>query len=220
MGRIYWTSEDIARLRELYGRTDIDCSDMAKILGRPLCSIYGKAQALGLSRPEIFRSIAGKKGTNDPRAIAHRFQKGQIPANKGKKMPSEVYERCAPTMFKKGNKPANHKPVGSERVNIYGYIEIKVAEPNKWKLKHRLLWEEAHGPIPPGHIVSFRNGNGQDVRLENLRLISRAEQLKNENSLTARYPEELVEVIRLKGALNRKINNYQKHKENEQKHIT
>ena len=128
-------------------------------------------------------------------------------------MPSEVYERCAPTMFKKGNKPANHKPVGSERVNIYGYVEVKVAEPNKWRQKHRILWEQTNGPIPPGYILRFRNGNRQDITLGNLYLISRADQLKKENSLTARYPAELVEVIRLRGAIKRKIN--QKHKENE-----
>lgn len=215
MKRRPWTNEEISRLRELYGRTDIDCSDMAKMLGRPICSIYGKAKTIGLSRPEIFRSIAGKKGTTDPRAIAHRFQKGCIPPNKGKKMPAEVYERCAPTMFKNGNKPANHKPIGSERVNIYGYVEVKVAEPNKWRQKHRVLWEHANGPIPPGYILRFRNGNRQDITLDNLYIISRADQLKKENSLTARYPAELVEVIRIRGAVKRRISNHQKHKENE-----
>ena len=70
------------------------------------------------------------------------FQKGQVPMNKGKKMPPEVYEKAKATMFKSGNIPHNHRAVGSERVNVDGYVEVKIAEPNKWKLKQRLVYEE------------------------------------------------------------------------------
>lgn len=68
-----------------------------------------------------------------------RFQKGMIPANKGKKgfMSPEQYEKCKATMFKKGQVPQNHKPVGSERIYRYGYVLVKVAEPNKWRPKHK-----------------------------------------------------------------------------------
>ena len=38
---------------------------------------------------------------------------------------------CERTWFKKGHIPANYRPVGSERVNADGYIEVKVADPNK-----------------------------------------------------------------------------------------
>ena len=48
------------------------------------------------------------------------------------------------TMFKKGNKPLNHREVGSERINVDGYVEIKVAEPATWKLKQRVVYEEYH----------------------------------------------------------------------------
>ncbi len=53
----------------------------------------------------------------------YRFSKGNIPANKGKKMPANVYEKARKTMFRKGNIPANHKPIGYERINADGYIE-------------------------------------------------------------------------------------------------
>ena len=46
-------------------------------------------------------------------------------------------------MFAKGNVPPNHRPVGSERISKDGYIEVKVAEPNKWRLKQRVVYEEA-----------------------------------------------------------------------------
>ena len=29
-------------------------------------------------------------------------------------------------MFKKGNVPANHRPIGSERITVDGFVEIKV----------------------------------------------------------------------------------------------
>ena len=41
-------------------------------------------------------------------------------------------------------------------------------------------------------------------------MISKAEQMRNENSLIAKYPKELQDVIRLKGVVNRQIHKYQK----------
>ena len=61
-----------------------------------------------------------------------RFEKGHVPANKGKKMPAAVYEKSKHTMFRKGHQPNNHREVGSERINVEGYAEIKVAEPRPW----------------------------------------------------------------------------------------
>lgn len=108
-------------------------------------------------------------------------------------------------MFKKGNVPHNHREVGSERINVDGYIEVKVAEPGKWMVKHRIIWEQHNGPIPPGYNVQFKNHNPLDCRIDNLYLISKSEQMRTENSLIARYPKELQDVIRLKGAVNRQI---------------
>lgn len=96
------------------------------------------------------------------------FSKGHVPANKGKKMSPEIYEKVKHTMFQKGHAPQKHRPVGSERVSRDGYIEIKVAEPDKWKLKHRVLWEESRGKIPKGSILIFVDGNKQNVVLDNL----------------------------------------------------
>ena len=101
------------------------------------------------------------------------FPKGHVPQNKGKKMPPDVYEKCKGTMFKKGNIPPNHRPVGSERLSKDGYIEIKIAEPNKWQLKHRYIWEQVNGEIPAGHIVVFRDNDRTNVVMSNLMLITR-----------------------------------------------
>jgi hypothetical protein len=34
---------------------------------------------------------------------------------------------------------------------------VKVAEPNVFKLKHRIVWEKANGPIPENHVIAFNN---------------------------------------------------------------
>lgn len=80
---------------------------------------------------------------------------------------------CEATQFKKGHKPVNYKPVGSERINIYGYIEVKVADPNKWRLKHRVVWEEYYGEIPNGYSILFLDRNKQNLDINNLILVSK-----------------------------------------------
>lgn len=54
-----------------------------------------------------------------------------------------------------------------------GYVDIKIADPNKWKGKHILIWEELHGPVPKGHAVIFADGNNRNFDPENLLLVSR-----------------------------------------------
>ena len=102
-----------------------------------------------------------------------QFMKGCIPPNKGKK----GIGGWKPTQFKKGNIPVNHKEVGSERITIDGYTEVKVAEPNKWRLKHRMIWEEHHGSIPKGYAVIFADKNQQNFDIHNLMLLNRSQLL-------------------------------------------
>ena len=209
-----WTKEEINILLRDYQNPNILSADIAKRLDRTLSQVYYKARTMGLKAPLERIRLAGKLGTNHPNAVAHRFKKGSVPPNKGKKMSPEVYEKVKETMFKKGNSPVNHREVGSERLNVDGYIETKVAEPNVWRLKHRIIWEQYNGVIPAGYNVQFKNHNTQDCRIENLYIISKAEQMRTENSLVARYPKEVQEVIRLKGVVNRII--HKRERDNEQ----
>lgn len=106
--------------------------------------------------------------------LTGRFTKGQQAHNEGVKMSEEVYSKVSGTMFKKGHEPANHKPVGSERIdNKDGYVLIKTKEPRTWRLKHRVIWERHHGSIPKGKCLIFLNGDKTDIRIENLILIDR-----------------------------------------------
>lgn len=100
-----------------------------------------------------------------------QFQKGQEPYNKGKK--GVCADGCEKTWFKKGHVPVNYRPVGSERINVDGYIEVKVSDPNKWKLKHRVVWESVNGKIPKGHIIIFRDNDKTNTDINNLLLIKR-----------------------------------------------
>lgn len=119
------------------------------------------------------------KGNNKIRSgMDTRFKKGTVPPNKGKKMSAEQYEKRKGTMFKKGHGPQNYRPVGSERINVDGYIEIKVKDPGTWKLKHRVIWEEHNGEIPQGEIVIFRDNNPLNCTIDNLMLISKGENVR------------------------------------------
>ena len=105
-----------------------------------------------------------------------RFQPGQVPFNKGKK--GVCYAGSVPTQFKKGNRAANWVPIGSERINGDGYVDVKVDDGKKqhnWKGKHILIWEAANGPVPRGHVVIFGDGDKLNVVLENLLLITKAQ---------------------------------------------
>ena len=107
------------------------------------------------------------------------FKKGHIPANKGKKqieyMKPEMIERTKNTRFKKGHEPVNRREVGSERITKDGYIQVKVAEPNKWDLKHRIVYREHYGEIPENCNVVFGDGNKQNCNIDNLILVNKKE---------------------------------------------
>lgn len=154
------------------------------------------------------RTIKSYKANNKLNSgLTGKFRKGQTPHNKGKKMPKEVYEKVKHTMFAKGNVPPNHRPVGSERISKDGYIEVKVAEPNKWRLKQRVVYEEAKGEIPEGCPIIFLDGNKRNFDIDNLRCITRSELLylncnglNNSNEIT----ETGILMARLDSAKNKK----------------
>lgn len=116
-----------------------------------------------------------------------RFEKGHVPVNKGTKGMMKANK----TSFKKGQIPKNVRAVGSERVNIEGYTEIKVSEPNKWRLKHRVLYEEYHNvKLNSNESIIFMDGDRSNMSKENLTLVTRQELLKlNKLNLMSSNPE-------------------------------
>ncbi|OES24499.1 HNH endonuclease signature motif containing protein [Alteromonas macleodii] len=132
-----------------------------------------------------------------------QFAKGFKPWNTGKKG-LQVGGRSAETQFKKGNIPANVKPLGHERIcSQDGYILIKVEESNpytgastRYKHKHIVLWEAEYGPVPDDHVIIFKDGNKLHCELSNLECISRRELVRLNKLQLSAMPEELRPVIR------------------------
>jgi len=111
-----------------------------------------------------------------------RFDKGQVPPNKGKPMPDHVRAKCLATAFKPGNRPHTWRGAGHERIDSKdGYVVMIVEETNPWTgaptrpvHKHRYLWEQQNGPIPAGHVLKCLDGNKTNTAPSNWELIPQA----------------------------------------------
>jgi hypothetical protein len=207
-----WIRREDRALRTLYPH--IKTEDVVLILGRSLSSIYGRASTLGLSKSPEFNSsaLSGRLAPGRAeRGAAYRFPKGHVPANKGLRRPGWAPGRMRETQFKKGQWPANRDPhfyvLGALRVNSYGYIDMRVSfEPGAagWRGLHIILWEDAYGPIPPGHRMRFLDGDSLNVELTNLEMETFAAGMRR-NSVH-NLPPPLAETVRLLGTIKRTIN--------------
>lgn len=146
-----WTPEEDALLRELApGRTIYEISEELRKQG-------------------IYRTPAQVRNRKKDQGITS----GQV---------SRTTEKSRATQFKSGNLPHNTKPIGYERLSRDGYIEVKVKmRPSNPKCndnfvpKHKLVWEAANGPVPEDCVITFKDGNKQNIALENLACITRAQ---------------------------------------------
>lgn len=114
-----------------------------------------------------------KRNNKIPSGLTGKFEKGHVPANKGQKFPGQINK----TSFKKGQEPPNKMAVGSERVNGDDYVDIKIANPNIWKAKHKLIYEEFYGSVPAENVVIFADGDRRNFDIDNLIMISKKQLL-------------------------------------------
>jgi hypothetical protein len=206
-GKRLWNAEDDQTLRAIY--PDTPTPAVARQLRRSVFATYARADLLGLSKSAAYlaSSHACRLRRGDNVGARFRFQKGHVPANRGLRRPGYGPGRMKETQFKKGT-ATNWMPVGSTRL-VDGYVYRKISDVRNvpwtvnWKPDHYLRWEAAHGPVPTGHALAFKNGDRTDVRPDNLELISRG-QLMARNSIH-NLPKPLAETIQLLGALNRQI---------------
>lgn len=205
---------------------------IAADLGRSIGKVYQAAGRLGLKKTVEFRrspeSGILQKGQTRPEGVAHQFKPGIVPANKGLRRPGWAPGRMAETQFKKGEMAgaarAKWKPIGTVMPDTEGYLRIKLRErvpgagehgwnSKIWKLLHHEVWEQAHGPIPPKHIIVFKDRDRSNCELDNLELISMAENARRNH--WTNLPPELGKATTLVGALKRKIRRrIEKQKEN------
>lgn len=200
----FWTAQEDQELRKVYPNTRT--KDLAKRFGRPIYSVHNHAHALGLKKSDAFLKTECYR-YNGQGGIAYRFPKGHKPWNAGMKGLNHPGSRR--TQFKKGGKPLNTwKPIGTETVTKDGYLVRKVTDfggynNDDWKFVHHLVWEKRRGPVPPGHVLGFKNGNKRDFRFSNLVLRTFAENMRL--NTIHRYPVELKKTIRALAKLRRTI---------------
>lgn len=178
----YWNADELAYIKIHYSETENGL--LCKKFNCSLKSVYTAAQLLGVKKSKEYRSrtfgsILKEVGKST------RFNPGRIPENKGRKwnefMSKESQESCRKTTFKKGSIPHNIVEIGHERITRDGYIEVKIGDfsdsTKNFKLKHRMIWESANGPVPDGYQVRFIDGNPLNFELSNLKLVSKHESL-------------------------------------------
>lgn len=155
---------------------------------KEIVEIFNKKYDLDMTVDKLSSLLSRKKIKTGTTGC---FRKGFIPWNKGKK----GYIGANKTSFKKGNKPKNWRPIGSERINDEGYTLIKVSNEGgmlkRWALKHRVVWEQHHKKkIPKGSVIIFADGNKNNLNIENLICVTRNElKVLNRCRLISSVPE-------------------------------
>ncbi len=201
-----WTSTELDELKARYPHERT--RTLAASMGRAVSAVYSKVNELGLKKTAEAKRLYGGRD-NLEKGAAYRFKSGQKSWNTGTHF--DAGGRSSETRFSAGHKPHTAVPVGTVVKSFEGYWKRKVAENaprgltrRNWVWVHRELWEQHYGPVPAGCSVRFLNGNPDDIRIENLELVHRRE-LMRQNTVH-NLPPELVQVVRLRSQVVRKIN--------------
>lgn len=218
--RRQWRVDELNMLRARYA--DVSAAELARELGCKIHIVHAKANKLGLKKSEAFHKspASGRLKPGDQRGATTRFVKGGVSHNAGRKG-LDMGGRSHETRFKKGQRPFNWVPVGSYRVNSLGYLDRKIRDDRRgalnWEGVHRLVWIEANGPVPRGHVVAFKHGRHtaklEEITLDAIELITTKENCLR-NSYVTRYPKEIGDLIRLKGQITRQIRQREREEQN------
>lgn len=213
MTRKAWTPHETALLRAHY--PDHSTASVAMLLGCTMARVYTKANALGLHKSAVFMAsqLSGRiqRGQQHPNIVDGYFQQGHTPWNKGQHY--DPGGRGVETRFKPGSSPHNTLPIGSYRLNKEGHLQQKISDAKgnnsqRWRTVAELVWVQAHGALPPKHLVAFRPGMStkvlDEITLDRVECISRAENLRRNHP--HRKSPEMGRLVQLKGAITRQVN--------------
>ncbi|WP_175762256.1 HNH endonuclease signature motif containing protein [Burkholderia anthina] len=212
--RVFWTPEQVEVLRRRYPNERAEV--LAELFGCSVDRVYTKAAKLGVTKsPEFLASAESGRTGHDDRGITGRFVMGMESWNKGVKGVAGNHPNSQRTQFKAGRSPdeaANYVPIGTEKV-VDGYLRRKISDDptitpvRRWEAVHRLVWIEAKGPIPDGHVVCFLPGRltveAAKITIDALELVTRAE-LARRNHWVNQDPE-IARLYQLKGAITRQV---------------
>lgn len=179
----FWTPEKVEWFRAFVpGHHEAEISaEHERLYGTPLTEgQIGNAKA----------RFGVKSGTD-----GGRFRRGIEPANKGKTwdemgISEESKERMRSSQFKPGEvhvAPSRERPVGYERVDKDGFTWVKVRDSRvdglqrkraghfneNYRMKHHVVYEQAHGPIPEGCNVVFADRDKTNFDPSNLVAVPR-----------------------------------------------
>jgi hypothetical protein len=139
-----------------------------------------------------------------------QFKTGHTTWNKGQKFVAGG--RSIETRFKPGQKPKNHHPIGHERITRDGNTQRKLTDTGCTRKDYvnisHIVWIAENGAIPAGHIIRHKDGNNQNCELSNLQCISKADNMRLNSYHN--YPAPIPQLIQLRSALNRQLNNRSK----------
>lgn len=213
MTRRAWTAEERQLLASMYPHCHT--SDIAAWLDCSVTRCYAMAQRMGLHKTEEFlaSSMSGRlqPGQVSERMIAGRWRAGLVPWNKGKSY--HAGGRSVATQFKPGHQSKKAAPIGAYRIDSQGLLQRKISNAHgsnskRWRGVHELVWVEANGPLPPGHVVAFKPGQRtnvlEEITLSRVECISRG-QMGARNHPINKSPE-YARLVQLKGAITRQVN--------------
>jgi len=197
---------------------------IANKLNRATGSVVGRIHCLGLKIPQdiiLQRRLKSYKHITES-GKASRFKKGHIPANKGKKMDKDVYNKIKHTFFSEGHTPANTKYFGKPylyvREHKKGYIEKTwmIQESVNKRSSYMAYLCRKNGIDLTGKKPRLKPGfeHTRAPTLNDMIVVSNNYNMKL-NSMH-NYPRPLVKLIQIRSALIRQINKIKKH---EQKNI-
>lgn len=193
-----YTRGDLAWIRENF--ISATPADIEAELGRSMAAVSQQARRMGLRR---------KPGG--------QFPPGNTPWNAGTKGVVGLHPNSRRHHFRPGTSPHNEMPIGSYRV-LRGkgpdQLQLKTSDQpgpphRRWTPVTRLVWEAAHGPVPPGHIVVWRDKRQATTDLagitaDKLECITRAEHAAR-NHPRSKHPV-LAQLAQLRGAITRQVN--------------